>query len=375
MKCCVIIPCFNHGPTIAAVARAALAHCPVLVVDDGSSNPLPVLPGCEVLRLPRNGGKGAALRAGFQQAAAGGFTHALTMDADGQHFAGDLPGFLAVVESQPETLVVGVRNFSAAGCPRHRRCSNAISTFWFRMAAGIRLRETQCGFRAYPLALTRRLQARSDRYAFELEFLVRTVWVGVRVVPVPVQCTYAPGQVGASHFRPVVDFIRIARLLSRLVLQSWFVPQALRADWSVGKTTTWHSACREFFTEHTQDRGRLALAVGLGLFLGIAPIWGFQMLAVAGLAHVLRLNKPVALLASNISIPPMMPFILYGGLALGHWLFTGRALDWSAPQATRARMLDYAGEWWVGSVVLAAGVALAGMLATYVLARLLTRKK
>jgi uncharacterized protein (DUF2062 family) len=101
----------------------------------------------------------------------------------------------------------------------------------------------------------------------------------------------------------------------------------------------------------------------------------FKCWPLPGLAHVFRLNKPVALLASNISIPPMMPFILYGGLALGHWLFTGRALDWSAPQATRARVLDYAGEWLVGSVVLATGVAVAGMAATYGLARLLTRKK
>jgi hypothetical protein len=375
MTHCIIIPCFNHGPTVAAVAGAARAHGPVLVVDDGSTGALPALPGCEVLRLRENRGKGAALRAGFEQAAAAGFTHAITMDADGQHFASDLPGFLALVAARPESVAVGVRNFKAAGCPGHRQCSNAISTFWFRVVAGIRLEDTQCGFRAYPLALARQVRARSDRYAFELEFLVRAAWVGAPIVPVPVQCTYTPGRVGTSHFRPVVDFARIARMLSPLVIQAWLVPRTLRAKWSLGASPHWRSALGEFFAEHTEDRGRLALAVGLGLFLGIAPIWGFQMLAVAGLAHVLRLNKAVALLASNISIPPMMPFILYGGLALGHWLFTGRALDWSAPQATRARVLDYAGEWWVGSVVLAAGVAVAGMVATYGLARLLTRKR
>ena len=84
MKPCVIIPCYNHVATVAEVARGALAFCPVLVVDDGSTVPLPELPGCTVLRLERNSGKAAALRAGFARAAELGFTHAITMDADGQ---------------------------------------------------------------------------------------------------------------------------------------------------------------------------------------------------------------------------------------------------------------------------------------------------
>jgi glycosyltransferase involved in cell wall biosynthesis len=87
VKPCVVIPCFNHPATVADVARAAQAHAPVLVVDDGSTVPLPELPGCTVLRLDPNRGKGAALRAGLQKAAADGFTHAIPMDSDGQHRA------------------------------------------------------------------------------------------------------------------------------------------------------------------------------------------------------------------------------------------------------------------------------------------------
>ena len=75
------------------------------------------------------------------------------MDADGQHFAEDLPKFLAAANAQPEALIVGVRDFFAAGCPTHRRRSNAVSTFWFRVETGVRLPDTQCGFRCYPLAL------------------------------------------------------------------------------------------------------------------------------------------------------------------------------------------------------------------------------
>jgi uncharacterized protein (DUF2062 family) len=120
----------------------------------------------------------------------------------------------------------------------------------------------------------------------------------------------------------------------------------------------------------------LAGAVGVGLFFGIAPLWGIQTVTAVAVAHVLRLNKAIALLASNISIPPMMPFILYTALALGHWLFTGEHLgfDFSPSEMTRARVLEYLGQWLAGSVVLATLVAGVGTLITYGVARLVGRK-
>ena len=126
MKHCILIPCYNHSTTVAAVARAAQAYGPVLLVDDGSTDPLPLLPDVAVFRLKKNGGKGGALRAGFEHAARLGYTHVITMDADGQHYAEDLPKFVAAAQAQPEALIVGVRDFFAAGCPTHRRRSNAV---------------------------------------------------------------------------------------------------------------------------------------------------------------------------------------------------------------------------------------------------------
>jgi uncharacterized protein (DUF2062 family) len=374
VKVCVIIPCFNHIATVAAVARAAQEHCPVFVVDDGSTKPLPELPGTTLVRLDRNRGKAAALREGFRRAFEEGFTHAITMDADGQHFAEDLPKFLAAANAQPEALIVGVRDFYAAGCPTHRRRSNAVSTFWFRVETGVRLPDTQCGFRCYPLALTQQLLAKSQRYAFELEFMVRASWTGVPVVPVPVRSSYRPEQMRESHFRPVLDLAHITIMNIGLVLQSWFVPRSVRTAWSFGRRYTFWQIVRDFFAEHAHEPARLAFAVGLGLFCGIAPIWGYQMITAAALAHLLRLNKAIALVASNISIPPVMPFILYGGLALGHWLFTGDQLQLSAEQMTRARVLEYLAEWCVGSLVLGAAVAILGMTVTYCIARISQRR-
>jgi glycosyltransferase involved in cell wall biosynthesis len=377
---CVVIPVFNHADTASQVAAAARQHFFVIVVDDGSTDGLELPADVDLVRFPSNRGKGAALRAGFERARELGFTHAITMDADGQHSVEDLPKFAAACEKDPNALIIGVRDLVRAGAPVGRRRSNAVSNFWFHVETGVRLSDTQCGFRAYPLAAIGPIQIRSERYAFELELLVRSAWVGIPLIAVPVDVKYSPATMARSHFRPIVDLARITIMNIGLVLQSWFVPAALRVRWSKENRSekSFGKRCREdvrdFLTDRAQSPRQVALAVGLGLFCGIAPIWGYQMLAAAALAHFLRLNKAIALLASNISIPPVMPFILYGGLALGHWLFTGHALDFSAQQITRPLLLKYLGEWCIGSVLLGTLVALMGTVTTYSVARLMRRR-
>ena len=147
MNPCVILPVFNHAASLAMVARGALAHCPVIIVDDGSTDRPPALDGVTLIRFEHNRGKAAALQAGFAKAGKLGYTHAITMDADGQHFAEDVPKFLTEASRQPAALLVGVRDFSAAGAPARRRRANSFSNFWFWAATGVRLDDTQCGFR------------------------------------------------------------------------------------------------------------------------------------------------------------------------------------------------------------------------------------
>ncbi len=369
MNCCVLIPCYNHPTTVAAVAHAAQKYFPVILVDDGSTLPLPELPGCEIIRLAQNSGKGAALRFGFEHALKLGYTHAITMDADGQHFAEDLPKFLTAAQAQPDALVVGVRNFRAAGAPGHRQCSNAVSSFWFWAETGVRLRDTQCGFRCYPLPLAQRLHIKSGRYAFELEFMVRAAWVGTAIVAVPVKCTYEPHQIRHSHFRPIADLAHITTMNIGLVAQSWFVPRSLRAKWSFGAKRSRRETFRELFVEHTDEPTRLAGAVGLGLFCGLAPIWGFQAITCVALAHWLRVNKAIAVVASHISLPPVVPFILFADLQIGHRLFQGEWLRLALADMTWSRAMEYFWETFVGSCLLAVAVGLAGFLSAWIIAQ------
>ena len=118
----------------------------------------------------------------------------------------------------------------------------------------------------------------------------------------------------------------------------------------------------------------VACAVGLGLFFGIVPLYGLQMVIAAAAAHRLRLNKTITLLASNISIPPMIPFILFGSLLLGHWLFTGQVIEMSPKQMTQANALKYFWQWLAGSMALAVLVSALGMLITYAVARVARKK-
>ena len=247
MNCCVIIPCFNHATTLPAVAQAAREHCPVLIVDDGSTVPLPPVPGCLALRLDRRRGKGSALQLGFQRARELGYSHGITMDADGQHCAADLPQFLRAARQHARNLLVGIRDLQAAGCPPDRRWANRFSSFWFRVGTGIRLADTQCGFRCYPLEMTQQLQTRSGGFAFEYELLVRACWTGPAIIPLPVQCSYLPEQLRQSQFRPGRDLARLTLLNLVLLLQFWFVPQSLRQAWSRGEKTSWRTIANALF--------------------------------------------------------------------------------------------------------------------------------
>lgn len=376
---CVLVPVYNHGLTVGLVVRAARAHFPVIVVNDGSTDQtaaaLAVEADLEVVHLPENRGKGAALEAGFARADALGYTHAITIDADGQHPVGDIPRLADASRRQPEALIIGVRDLQRAGAPWPRRFSNALSTFWFRIETGVDLADTQCGFRSYPLATIRRLRIRAPRYAWELEIMVRASWAGIPLISQTVGVDYSAPTSRMSHFHPVRDFFQIARLHSHLAMQTFCVPLALRGMSARGELEgiprgqRIRTVLRHFFQENAQTPGRLASAVGLGLFCGIAPIWGYQMAAAALLAHKLHLNKAIALTASNISFPLAAPFILAAALILGHALRTGHWLEFDL-STLHWDILLYFWDWVLGSIVLGLIVGLIGGAIAFLIAHL-----
>jgi glycosyltransferase involved in cell wall biosynthesis len=217
------VPAFDAAPTVGAVVtdlREALG-APVIVVDDGSSDGTADAAragGAEVVRHPRNLGKGAALETGLREAASAGFAVAVTVDADGQH-----PGASARAvmdgSGDPRALVLGVRDLVRDGAPASNRFGNDVSNFFLSLFARRRLRDTQCGLRRYPVREALELAARSRGYAFEAEIVLRALGAGLPVVEVPVQVVYPPAEARSSHFRSVRDPARIVVAVVRTVIE------------------------------------------------------------------------------------------------------------------------------------------------------------
>ena len=214
---CVVIPTYDNAGTIADVVRQTLTECDdVIVVDDGSrdgtADILNSIEGVTVVTLPKNAGKGSALKAGFREARKRGFSYAITLDGDGQHYPTDIATMLRANQANPGALIVGSRRLEGVERSKGSNFANRFSNFWFWVQTGRRLPDTQTGYRLYPLKKLWGLGLLTSRYEAELELLVFASWHGVELVPVEIDVYYPPREERVSHFRPGWDFARISLL-------------------------------------------------------------------------------------------------------------------------------------------------------------------
>lgn len=218
---CAVIPTYQNAKTLLkVVADVHRVVDTVFVVDDGSNDGTAALldkaTGNErpekVLTHPKNCGKGAALKTGLTYARQQGFRYAVTVDADGQHRADDIPALLKAVEEEPDALAIGSRGLQHENMPAKSTFSNRFSNFWFALQTLQRLPDTQSGLRIYPLQRLHGLRWMSARYEAELTLLVFSAWAGVKLLPVPVSVYYPPRDQRVTHFRPGRDFTRISVL-------------------------------------------------------------------------------------------------------------------------------------------------------------------
>lgn len=322
---CAVIPTYNNANTLADVVTGVKKYINdvIVVVDgstDGSIEILNKIKDITIISFEYNKGKGTALKAGIKKSLELGFDYMLTIDSDGQHSCYDIPVMLKELELNPDSLIIGSRNIQADGMPVKNTFANKFSNFWFWAETNIKLPDTQSGFRIYPIKNYKKTHFFTNKFEFEIEILVRSAWSDIKIIPVPVSVYYAPEDERISHFRPLPDFTRISILNTVLVLITFLYIVPLRAFKYLTKNK-FTKVVKEQIALHNENPFKISSAIGFGLFMGIIPIWGFQMLLAALMAHLLKLNKIIVLVFSNISIPPMIPVIIYlsykmGGLVL-----------------------------------------------------------
>ena len=238
LNACIVIPFYNHPRTIAQVVKELEPlGLPCFIVDDGSDAQAQLalaqiennVSWVKVRRLPENRGKGAAVMAGCDAAQVSGFTHALQIDADGQHDAADAARLLELAHRNPAAVISGEAIYDST-VPNSRRYGRYLTHVWVWInTLSFEIRDSMCGLRVYPLAATCAIWQADrigQRMDFDVEIMVRLSWKGVRIISVPTRVIYPRD--GISHFRMLEDNVYISRMHTRLFFgMLWRLPALL----------------------------------------------------------------------------------------------------------------------------------------------------
>lgn len=368
-KACVLIPTYNNAGTLADVLDKVLQYThDVIVVNDGSTdNTSEILKNYTQIYIASylpNKGKGFALRTGITEAARLGYDYAIAMDSDGQHYASDLHLFLEKIDEVPGALIVGARNLHQENVQLKSSFGNRFSNFWFWVNTGITMPDTQSGYRLYPVQKLADKTFFTRKYEFEIEVMVRAAWSGVPVISIPISVYYPKPEDRVSHFRPLKDFTRISILNTVLVLIAilYIKPRDfLRLLTSrEGLMKIW----KELFIHPEESNARKASSVAFGIFMGIVPVWGFQLAIGIPLSILFRLNKTIFLIAANISFFP--PIFWFLSLVTGKWLLGNH--HWvSFSEMTWEKAMQETTAFFLGGTVLAIASAALAYVVTFVL--------
>ena len=395
IRLAVIAPTFNNARTLRAVldGLSTQGFESIIVVNDGSTDATDGLlsewhgegvEGRIVLTHGANRGKAAAMFSGFAAARTRGFTHALTIDTDGQHDPKDATRIAARCADEPLALLLGRRPFDRH-YPLCSRFGRAVSNFMVRICGGATVGDSQCGLRVYPLDLFDQLGPCAGRYAFETEVLIRAAWANVPILEEPVRCIYDLPGGRITHFRLLRDSAAAVVMHARLLARS-IAPWPVRrvhpaAPYQFTTGTIFDRVCRWLspFRALRQLRGdpaereRLGASIGWGLFVGTQLPLGYKGALCLLLAKVFRLQPLVTLATSSLSTPPLGFALWAAAIIVGHLILHG---TWPTPDRYDLSHLGPAAvvravalEWLVGGLVFGAALGLTAWLATTAIVR------
>ena len=235
LEVCVVIPTYNHAPFLEGVIKDCLQYpIHIIMVNDGSTDDtLSIIDRYKtkitLVSYEKNKGKGYALKQGAKKAKESGYKAIITIDSDGQHFASNIETLVNAALKNPDDIIVGSRGLKHKNMPKKNSFANKFANFWFGIQTFQKTPDTQSGFRYYPLKCFQGKIWFTNRYNFELEIMVRNVWNGIKIIPVPIQVYYAPTEERITHFKPSLDFFRISVLNTFLSVFAviYFYPKKL----------------------------------------------------------------------------------------------------------------------------------------------------
>ena len=380
LKICVIIPTYNNERTLKRVIDGVLEITDDLIVindgaTDSTSRILKKYTDITQIYLPKNKGKGNALRVGFKKAEELGYEFSITIDSDGQHYPEDIAVFVNQLEFEinKNILLIGSRNMNQEAVPGGSSFGNKFSNFWYKVETGIQLKDTQSGFRLYPLKELNKIKFYTSKFEFEIENIVKAAWKGIIVKNVPVKVLYDE-QERVSHFRPFKDFARISLLNTWLVLVAFIYIKPRDLIRKLRK-----KGIRRFIKEEilgsNESPLKSAQAMALGVFIGLTPLWGFHTILVLSLAVLFKLNKVISFAFTNVSFPPFIPFTVYASIMIGTQVL-GEPTDYSfADFEQNFEFVKSLKTYVVGSFILAFVASIIVGLVSYFLLSLYNKKK
>lgn len=362
----IVIAHYNHSATLRQVAQQCCEMYPhVLVVDDGSDqSPQDCLQGLKAhfVRQTPNQGKGTAILVGAAWAKEHGFTHIITIDADGQHDPREIPLFINAAKEHPQSLILGIRKFDQT-VPFGSRFGRQFGNFWVRVQTGKRVQDIQSGYRCYPVNVLHVLTVWSKRYSFEVEVVVRALWAGFSVVEIPVCVVYPKERV--SHFSQWKDNLRLTVLNTYLTIRS-MLPIAHRQyqqiEGQLAKQNYWQTLRDNLTAPGSTFRNAASAAWGIFCgsiaFIGIRQVWLFWG------AGWWNLNRLLCVGFEKLCIGPFIPALC---IEVGYFLRHGHWLTEFTMTTLGKQALQRVWEWILGSLLVApclAGITL-GVVAIF----------
>ena len=370
------IPAFNNKDTVKAVAlecRQYLEH--VIVIDDGSTDcdigKLLSSTDIIVLRHDKNLGKGQALRTALDFILKNNGEFMLAIDADGQHYPEDLLKFIPLLQNDDAAIFVGSRNFDQAQIPSRSRFGQKFSNFWLKLETGIRISDSQSGFRAYPARYISKIRLDGNHYDFEIEILTRAVWAGLKLKEVPIRVFYPEAKLRVSSFHPFLDNLRISLMHTRLVGRRFMplpYPRVVPLENKKIRMELFMHPVKLLKTLLQENATPLDLAVssGVGIFLGVLPLVSVHMLAIIYVTSRLHLNRIMALAIQNLCMPPFVPVAC---IELGYFMRYGRWLTDISWATTFGSISERLWEWLLGSLIVAPIMAIFVAIIVYFTSR------